>query len=280
MSYFIFCLTLMIILFCSNQLIAFQGYAGTYATYINFSDSSIRDDGWAATAYFNFSKDLHNSLEVACSKTFIDYIETSDLNQLDFTIVYNNINQFVKNHIFRFGFHYIISDDKLTDKGKIFHFKVTYFRYNNWNIGTELDYSNYKANSDISVFQIRPNFGFYFSAFQKRFYTESRFYYILEREKDTNNYYSFEQLFSLYIGRINFLLSGWLGKQIFAVKNDGFVVYNLSDHYLRGFLFETGYKLTRNIYTSIDFNYQWLKHVINNEKAKELIITFSIGYSF
>ncbi len=280
MGYFIFCLTLIITLFSSTPGVALQYYASTYATYINFNNSSIRNDGWAGTAYFDIGDGLHNSLELGFSETFIDYIKSSDLNQIDFTIVYSNINQLIKNHIFRFGFHYIDSDDPLTDNGKIFYFKSTYFQYNRWNTGLELDYSDYKANSDISVFQIRPHFGFYFSSFHRRFYSESRLFFIIKKEKGSDNYYSFEQVFSFYIGHLNFILSGWFGKQIFAVKNDGFVVYNLSDRYLGGLLFEVGYKLTNNIYTTINYNYQRLRHIINNEKVGQSIITFSLGYSF
>ncbi len=279
-------LVVMLVLSLAGSLQAgdWNGYATAYGTYMNFNSSEVKDDGWVATAYLSLGDGEHNTFEWGLSQTHIDYKQTSDLDQTDFTIVYTNSNQLLPNHAFSFGFHYINTDDDLTDQGKIYFFKATYFQPQNWNAGMELAYSDYSDSPiDLDVFQIEPHFGFYFSALGKRLYTEARFYYI---HKDANvgvsmdNFYSFEQVLSTYVGKADFKLSGWVGQQIFAVRNGGFVVYNLSDRYLGGVEFEAGYKLTAQIRAAININQQWLEHVNYNDKASQTIFTVSIGGSF
>jgi len=89
--------------------------------------------------------------------------------------------------------------------------------------------------SDSSVFQISPKFGFYVGDYYSygSFYLETRGYYI--RLSDDvgfgKNFLSAEQKISYSYKNFVLSLSGWLGEQSFAVKNNGFVVYNLSEKY-------------------------------------------------
>lgn len=281
------------------QASEWNAYADLYATYLNFSGSEVKDDGWALTGYLAFRDGYNHALEFGLSQTHVNYKNeatlahrrnspltqnVSDIDQTDFTFVYTNTNQLLRNHTFKFGFHYINSDDELTDQGKIFYFQGTYFQPGSWNAGLEMAYSIYNDSPvDLNVLQIRPHYGFYFAALGKRLYSESRFYYIHLDEYIGNtlkNNYSFEQLFSTYVGQADFKLSGWVGQQIFAVKNEGFVVYNLSDRYLGGVEFEAGYKVTDNLRAAINISQQWLEHAEYNDKASQTIFTLSLGGSF
>ncbi len=279
-----------------------NAYSNLYATYIDFQNSKVKDNGWALTGYLAFKDNYHHSLEFGLSQTHVNYKNeetltqikkkrvvllqqsVSDIDQTDFNFVYTNINQILSNHIFKIGFHYINSDDELTDQGKIFYFQGSHYVPYLWNAGLEFAYSRYDNSPlKINVFQVRPHIGFYFNILEKRIYGETRFYYIHADKvigSSIKNCYSLEQMVSSYIGRLDFMLSGWLGQQIFAVKNESFVVYNLADKYLGGLEFELGYKITDNLRTSFDINQQWLEHVEYNDKASQSIFTISIGGSF
>ncbi len=259
-------------------------YGSLYGSYVNFGGSDVKDDGWAATAYLNLSDRQVHALELGLTQTRINYDTLPDLDQTDFTLAYTNTGQILKNHAIRLGFHYISSDDDLTDQGKIYFAKVTYFRPAEWNAGLEIDYSDYSdSNVDLDVFQIRPHYGFFFSAFGRRLYSETRFYYI-HKDKDVgvsmDNYYSLEQVFTYTVGNMDYKLAGWVGQQIFAVKNEGFVVYNLADRYLGGLEAEVGYRLENNLRLALNLNQQWLEHVGYGDKASQTIVTVSLGGSF
>ncbi|AEH44025.1 hypothetical protein Thein_0140 [Thermodesulfatator indicus DSM 15286] len=278
-------------------------YASLYTTYINFENSQIKDNGWSTTGYLAFKNSYIHSLELALSQTKINYKTESDLSQTDFTVLYSNTDQILKNHVFKVGFHYINTDDQLTDNGKVIYFKGLYYQPYSWNIGLEFAYSLYNsidtvakgttsnkkkssasvASNDLRVFQFSPRFGYFFAALGKRIYGESRFYFILLNDYvgsfDKNNF-SFEQYFSTYIGLTDFKISAWIGKQVFAVKNEGFVVYNLSDEYLGGFSFEVGRKVTTKLRVALNLSQEWLKHSGFNDNVGQTVVTLSLGGSF
>ncbi len=279
-----------------------KAYADLYTSYVDFQGSEVKDNAWSVTGYLAFKDGYNHALEFGLAQTHVNYKneqvltqtkkknvpaltqEVNDLDQTDFTFVYTNINQLLRNHIFKFGFHYINSDDELTDQGKILYFQASYYRPYSWNAGVELAYSIYDNSSiDLNVVQVRPHFGLYFGFLGKRFYTESRLYYIHTDETigtSLKNYYSFEQMLSTFVGKADFMLSGWVGQQIFAVKNEGFVVYNLADKYLGGVTFEAGYKLTENLRGALNVTQEWLQHVEYADRAGETIVTLSLGGSF
>ena len=264
-----------------------KGYASFHATYINFSNSPLKDDGWVFTGYGSLGDGKYHLLEGAISQTYIDYKGRSDLNQTDFTVAYTNTNQILPNHSFRLGFHYVLSDDRFTDKGKIFFGKVTYFRPYDWNAGLELDYSLYDNQSpNLNVFQILPHVGVYLKGLTPKgnLYAESKFYYI---HKDKNldglnkdNFFSFEQSLSWTLSPYDVKLSGWAGEQIFAVKNGGFVVYNLSDKYKGGISLEMGYTLINGVRIALNLDNEWLKHVGYSQTVRQSIFYLSIGTKF
>ncbi|OAG28572.1 hypothetical protein [Thermodesulfatator autotrophicus] len=265
-----------------------DSYASLYLSYFDFQNSPVKDNGWTTTGYLSLKNSYAHTLELGISQTEIDYKIGNDLSQTDFNIVYSNTDQILKNYIFKFGFHYINTDDELTDSGKIFYFQWKYYQTYNWNAGLEFAYSLYNSFSttsgdDLNVFQVRPHFGYYFAFLGKRIYGESRLYFIHTNENvgtfDRNNF-SFEQYFSTYIGLTDFKVSGWFGKQIFAVKNEGFVVYNLSDEYLGGFSFEVGHKITSKLRAAFNLSQEWLKHSGYNDNVSQTVITLSIGGSF
>ncbi len=260
-----------------------------YGTFINFSDSELKNDGRSTTLYGNLSDGRHHLIEGLFSQTYIDYkAPFNNLNQSDFAIAYTNTNQLLKNCSIRVGFHYINSDDPWTDEGKIVFGKITYFVPYVWNAGIEVDYSIYdKTSTDVNVFQLVSHFGFFIRGIVPKgsLYTESKLYYIHKDETtgdlSRDNFLSFEQSITYTLLPWDVKLSGWGGKQIYAVKSGGFLVYNLADKYKAGITFELGYTFIRHhLRLSLNVSNEWLKHVGFNNNVKQTCITLSLGKSF
>jgi len=263
-----------------------QIYGSIYSTFINFSNSPLKDDGWGITGYMNIKDGQHNNMELGIAQLHLDYKIGSDLDQTDFTIAYTNTGQLIPNHAFRLGFHYILSDDDVTDNGKIFFGKVTYFIPYKWNVGLEFDYSLYdNTSTDLHVYQFLPHIGFYLSRFipTGTFYTESKFYYI-HKDKDLglskDDFFSFEQSFNYYYRAFDAKAYAWIGEQIYAVKNAGFVVYNLADKYKGGLGIEIGYTFKNGLRLGFNLNNDWLKHIGYSDTAKQTVFTVNVGTSF
>ncbi len=255
-----------------------------YGTYINYGGSDIKEDGWSGTAYLNVGDCLNHNVELALTQTRINYKTQDDLDQTDITLAYTNTNQILNNNTLRVGVHYINTDDTLTDQGMVYFFKTLYYEPERWNMGIEMDYSNYDdSNTDLQVFQMVPHFGFYFSGMDRTFYSETRFYYIHKDENvgiSQDNFYSLEQTLSFRCGNNDFKVSAWLGQQMFAVKNGGFVVYNLSDKYLGGIEGEVGYLLEGGLRLAVNLNHQWMTHVPQYDRATQTTLVLSLSRSF
>ena len=260
-----------------------------YGTFINFTDSPLKNDGRSATLYANVTDNKHHLIEGLFTQTYIDYESPyNNLNQSDFAIAYTNTNQLLRNCSLRVGFHYIDSDDSWTDEGKIVFGKITYFIPYKWNAGLEADYSIYdKTNIDVNVFQLVSHFGFFIRGLVPRgsLYTESKLYYIHKDETvgdlSRDNFLSFEQSVLYTLLPWDVKLSGWGGKQIYAVKNGGFLVYNLADKYKAGITFEVGYTfLKSHLRLSLNVSNEWLKHVGFNDNVKQTCVTIGLGKSF
>jgi len=255
-----------------------------YGTYINYGGSDLKKDGWSGTAYMNLGDCVHHNVELAVAQTKINYKSQANLDQTDVTLAYTNTNQILANHIFSLGLHYINTDDALTDQGKVYFFKTTYYKSGSWNLGLELDDSDYgDSSTNLSVFQAVPHFGFYFNGLGRKLYSDTRLYYIYKNKDlgiSQDNFYSLEQSLSYLSGSSDFKVSAWIGQQMFAVKNGGFVVYNLSDKYLGGLEAEAGYRLGNGLRLAANLGYQWMAHMPQNDRATQTTLVFSLGRSF
>ena len=164
-------------------------YGSVYSTYIDYDHSELKNRGWAVTGYTNIKKGLYRQMEVGLSQTHIDYKSLSDLDQTDFTIRFSDLGQLVSNYSFNMGFHYIDTDDDVTDEGKIFFGQATYFVSNIWNAGVQAAYSIYDdTRDDLSVVQIAPHIGYFYGSHpENRLYFESELFFIQDRKSTRLN---------------------------------------------------------------------------------------------
>ncbi|RUM42627.1 MAG: hypothetical protein DSY35_05050, partial [Desulfurobacterium sp.] len=250
--------------------------------------------GKSATGYLAVTSGS-NTLQLGITFTRINYKNgLPDLDQQDFTVSYTNTNGLLKNHAFTFGLHYISSDDDLTDGGYTLFFDGTYLKYQDtypylfsWSAGVGIYYSAYSNTVDFNVLQLNPHATFrLFSDYRRgALYTDLTGYgiFIDEEEKvglDKSHYYSADADLRYYYGGLDLKLGGWLGEQVFAVKNGGFVVYNLKEKYKGGVYGELGYTFRNGLRASLNVSYSTYKESFSSDSANQTVVTFSLGYRF
>ncbi len=266
-------------------------YGALYGTYLNYNNSKYKEDGYSTTGYLSLGDGLHNTLQLGVEYTHINYKDGySDLNQEDYTIAYTNTNQLLKKHTFTFGAHYINSDDDLTDGGYTLFFDGTYSNsiypyYFKWNAGIGLYYSRYTNTTDFNVYQVNSHTTVkLFSDYRRgALYTDVTGYYIHVTDSDTigidkSNYYSLDLALRYYYGSYDFKIGGWVGQQMFAVKNGGFVVYNLKEKYKGGAYTEIGYTFKNGLRLAFNLSVNRFSEEGNN--VTQTAGTVSVGYRF
>jgi len=270
-------------------------YSALYGTYMDYS-SGNKTSGLSSSFYIS-SGNIYQTTSLGISVTRAkernlvtsagngkqsSFLDTNYIDQLDFTVLYSNTGEILEKHTFSFGFHYIKTDDILTDEGKIVYFDGTYFVPYRWNVGVETVYSFYPSTD---VIQVAPHMGKYFYKDENRFYTWVKSYCIfLENSEDLSVsdsfYFSAEAGLSLYRENYDLGLTVWVGRQILTVKNSGFTVYNLSDVYKGGITAEGGYSLNKNYRIGATISVNRFEYPDTGENAFQTTFTTYLGYSW
>jgi len=268
------------------------GYPSVYGSFINYKNSDIKENGYALTGYLSLWYGYFDNLQLGAAYTYIKYKNASDLKQKDFTVVYSNTNRWIRNHIVTLGFHYIDTTDELTDGGKVFLVDVTryfldskYHYYFKWNFGIGGYFSSYDKKEHFNVYQVSPHstVKLFASPFKGAVYLDLIGYYIhLTKAKEVGlsekNYYSFEADIRYYKDRGYIKLGGWVGKQVFAVKNTGFVVYNLTEKYKGGIVFGVGHTFPQGLSVGLSLGISSFEEAGKNSVQE--VLTGSVSYHF
>ncbi|WP_457567499.1 hypothetical protein [Desulfurobacterium sp.] len=274
------------------------GYSAIYGTYIDYSSGS-KIGGPVITGYYS-TGNATRTYSFGLSFTSIEYSDNytssalfkrygiantgiSFLNQLDFTAVTSVTDEILKNHTFSAGIHYILTDDNLTNNGVVLYFDGTYFKPYNWNVGIETAISWYPDTINLQVWQVSPHFGKYFYTSKGTVYTGMRFYLITlnkpdEVGLDDDTFVSGEAFVHCYRNGWDVGLSIWKGKQVFAVKEGGFVVYNLAEKYNGGVTLEGGYYFTKNYRLGGSVSLNSFEDLETGNDVTQTTVTVSLGY--
>ncbi|MEO2069451.1 MAG: hypothetical protein ABGX27_08120 [Desulfurobacteriaceae bacterium] len=108
------------------------------------------------------------------------------------------------------------------------------------------------------------------------------------------NYFSIDGTLRYYYGNYDLTAGAWIGEQIFAVKNGGFVVYNLTEKYKGGIYGEVGYTFRNGIRVAFDLSISSYyeenesdtnqppkpKGINTSSTATQTVAVLSVGYKF
>ncbi len=277
--------------------------AMVYGGSINYSNSEVKDYGYYLGLYGYIGIDNLHSLEGSINYTYIDYLNGSDLNQFDYTALYTNYS--IPEVKIKAGIHYIDSDDKATDNGIVLFgggeiyepykknagIDFAYSYYRDYNVAKTSTYSFMRRrftsttnSTGLSVFQISPKFGFYIGDYYNygSFYLETRGYYIRLSDDVAfgKNFFSVEQNVSYFYKNFVLSLSGWIGEQTFAVKKDGFVVYNLSEKYKSGFSASIKYIMDERSSVTAGVSQDRFKEIGSAKTTRATTLFFTFGVTF
>ncbi len=244
----------------------------------SYDDKSFRKDGTTTGLYAAYSSTSGYVFEGAVEKTQIDYKFGTDLDQTDITLAFTNNSQ--GNHSYRLGLHGISTDDKNTDKALTAFAGYRYYHPYDDYYEASLYYTGYPDNNtDKQVWQIVPKIGKYLGdpITTGTFLLQSKLN-LIARETGSS-YFSAEAEIYWYYGDVSLNVGVWKGSQLYAVRNDGFIVYNQGDKHTGGQKFEAGYALTDNFSLKAGISQEQITETTGNE-VDFSVYTLSLGFTF
>jgi hypothetical protein len=207
-----------------------------------------------------------------------------NINQLDITAVYNNFQ--LSNLQLRGGIHTIFTDDSLTNNALIIFGGIKRYRSSIYNAGIEFYgsfYNNYVPN--LKVLQITATFGFNFGNYFQSgsFYAETKGHYIKLSEEvgfGETQFPSVQQSLFYYYKRLTLGAFFWAGYQLFAIQNDGFVVYNLAERHLGAYGGSFKYAISTKASIKLKISRARFKELGLDEIVKSTSVVLIAGLSF
>jgi hypothetical protein len=202
-----------------------------------YDDSAVKEDGRSAGIYASLGTDWKHLFEVGGSLTRIDYRDGSTLEQTELTAAYS---RFGARAAGRMGVHLLGSTDPLTDGGLVLFGGANAYSYGEWSAGAEAAMSRYGGyDGGLTVLQLAPSAGLSFSAAQgARTFGATVRGYAIRVGRDVGlgdrDFLSGELATSMRLGRVTLSTVGWAGEQAFAVRNGGFLVFNVAEVHTGG----------------------------------------------
>ena len=242
----------------------------------NYDDKSFRKDGKTTGLYAAYSSASGYVFEAGIENTQIDYITGTDLDQTDITLALTSHWQ--SSHSYRFGLHGISTDDNNTDEALTLFTGYSYYHPYDDYYDASLYYTDY-SNMEQQVWQIVPKIGKYLGnpITTGTFLLEGKLNLIAV--ETGNSYFSAEAEISWYYGDVSLSIGAWDGSQLYAVRNDGFIVYNKGDKHTGGYQFEAGYALTDKFSLKAGISQEQLTETTGTE-VDFTVYSLSLGFTF
>lgn len=261
--------------------LAIMPYVGT----INYSDTLVKQDSTVVGAYTYFGYGTDHALEADFGLTRINYDSPtmSRIEQTSLALVYSNYS--IPNYKLRIGAHTIQSDDETTE-GTVLFGGVHTYQPDQYSVGVDAYYSMYKEHvPDLDAFQATGTLGFYLNepSEKKRWYSETKGHFIQLSEDigyDDKTFTSVEQSLYLICEDWTFRIFGWVGKQVFGVQNNGFVVYNLAERHQGALGGSIRWSFVENTAIKLEIAQTRFQELNNPETARGTTIFFFLEHTF
>ena len=288
----------------SLLLIAFTNLLALDATFVPYAAESryegVTKDKSSITGLHTkfFTSDY--SIELSYENTDFEYINQDDdnstadsnsttdkLKQTDLAISYSQLIS--KNYKINAGAHYITGDNNESHDAKVYFLGLKYFKKNRFDIGADLAYSTYDNNATADdVRQIRVYAGMTFGNYKSKmgkFITKVGATMIYPQYTDSNStlksrYSSYDLTVTQLKGAFINKLSWWSGKQMYAVKDRGFTVYNLNELHETGLTISSRYTIDKDMGLMLSYTKeQFIDLDVNQDDSMERLLV-SFDYTF
>ncbi len=232
-----------------SNLLAANFVVVPYVALMDYKDT-YKSDALLGGVYAKYSTPTKD-YEFAYENTTINSKSTTlqDIKKSDYSFLYSHTLN--NNYKVRGGIHLVISNNTTGDDVQSYFGGIEYFQKQHFSLGFDAYYSLY-AQSELGkeVLQLKPYYGFKFGEYGSTmgaFSAKLSYYhiYFMQKSKATLNrsYLSYEVEINHHKGDFYTKLKAWTGKQVYAIRDNGFTLYNLYEKHKGGWSLSSKYAL-------------------------------------
>ncbi len=228
------CLALLLLAFAARAD-RWHPYVMPYYEQIRYGDSAFKDHAQVAGCYLAVGDGMTQLVEVDAERMELTRIRLPLYHQWDTTVAYTRYPSAAWR--VRLGGHYIDADDPATDTGRTAFLGATYTR-GAGEVGCDAYLSDYpRARPALTILQTSPHVGVTLTRGRAIWHAVLTAHAIRTEEMPgfrAGTRLSGEGALTLDAAGWTLHGSAWAGRQLFAVRNDGFTVYNVAEEHLAG----------------------------------------------
>lgn len=245
-------------------------------------DASLKDRGHMWGLFGSLSTGNHE-FEIGAEYMDLKFHSGAAVTQTDLAAAWNW--RFLDNWKSRIGTHVIDTSDVQTDNAWIVFAGLSQYETGQWEAGLDMYVSHYEDYLPAATFyQFVPKASRTLAEFNGfKLSGEGSIYYIYADEEiglGQHSFWSTEGRLSLERGPVNLMLYGWAGQQTFAVRNDGFLVYNLNESHEGGYGAELRLKLDDISQLRIKMGIERFEDFATRISANQRVVNFYWLISF
>jgi hypothetical protein len=234
---------------------------------IDYGRATYKERGYSVGSYLLLGWGGSHDLELDVTGTRVEYVAPPDLRQRDWCAAYTYTR---RRSYGRIGFHYISSDDRNTDGGRVFFGGLAGWGGQLWSGGLDAALSLYRgSSSEAAVLQFAPWWSWRFASLSGRralSATTTLIWIHLDRDSflvpsgtPSSDYLSAAINLNYEEGRLGLNLQAWGGEQSYAVRRRGFVVYNLAEIRTGGFGGSVSWSFGRHLALKAGVHHEYLR---------------------
>ncbi len=237
-----------------------------HAGMIDYGRSTYKERGYAGGLYLALGWGRGHDLELDGGWTRIEYRDFPNLDQEDWSVAYTHTRG---RSYGRAGLHYIVSDDPLTDAGRVFFGGLAHWGRQDWSGGVDGALSLYGSGGEASaVWQVAPWWSWWMQSLSGRRSlrtTATLFWIHLDKESFLvppgmdSDYFSAAVNLAYRNGRLGLNAQAWGGEQSYAVRRRGLVVYNLAELRTGGFGGSASWRVGSRVALKVGVHREYLR---------------------
>lgn len=204
---------------------------------LSYLDSQVKEEGYSVGAYGTFGAHWMHLVEVGATFTNIKYLSGYTLEQADLTAAYT---RFWPRGSARVGGHAVSSNDPSADGGVVVFGGASAYKVGVWSAGAEGALSSYSdfGSGGLRVAQLTPSAGFtrgdgsgtrFLSGIIRGYYINLSDDLSADWGLEGRSFLSVETSVSITSGSVTVSGFAWGGEQAFAVRQGGFLVFNVAE---------------------------------------------------
>lgn len=254
-----------------------------YAGSVDYRRSPVKEDAVFGGLYTYLGFGMEHLVEAAFDRVALDFDVGGTLRQNDVTIAYSNFSR--PGWKLRAGGHFVSGDERFGGDGWVGFLGAHHFEGQAWETGVDLYRSNFdNPGSSDGIWQVSPHVGFTARSSPAHGFRNDLTAHLiyLDRNPGLNrqDFASVEEKLTYFWNRWSLSAYGWAGEQVFAVRDSGFLVYNLAEKHKGGRGLSARYAFGATTAVTLKTARELFNDIGTTATAEANTVSFAIAHTF